>query len=536
MLIDSVNESIFFDQEEKPLYRGGIYDQMYSDIKESWMRSLEKGIDPQKPQFNIIPMDELRTIKQKSSLIKNTRSFLKYFSKFVLGPDFILFICDESGLVLEQFGEHNMTLKAEKAFKIPGCLWNEESMGCNAIAISLKTGRVSQIAKSQHYLEISKSWSGTCVPIFDNRNCLAGVIGITSDKQEPHPMHLGMLYAAAKEIGSTIQGKSKQFIADTYAVPKIKKSENGLYTFENIISRSPKMEEVIRQAKHAAKMGANVLVTGESGTGKELISQSIHSYSSRHNNSFVTVNCAAIPQELASSELFGYEAGAFTGARRNGAMGKFEQANGGTIFLDEIGDMPLVQQPILLRVLEDKKVVRLGGGTPRPVDVRVICATNQDLETLVKEKKFRGDLFYRLNVININIPPLRERPEDIIALTEFFITKFNQQLGMNIKFSEEALETMREYHWPGNIRELKNAIQKIFFMTEDEVITCEHLSFLGKKSNQSYDDTDSLSLVEMEKRYIKEALRRTNGDVTEAAKLLEMSKTTLYRRLKTIDI
>lgn len=530
MLIDSVGLPMFPSKGNEALYRGGIYDQMYQDIRDSWMRSLERGIDPENPQFEIIPKEELRSIKKKSPLLKEALPFLKHFSHNILGSGYAFFICDESGLVLDQFGDPETVQKAESLFRMPGSIWAEENMGCNGIAICIKTGRVIQVVKSQHYPNISRSWSGTCVPIFDNKNRLTGVIGITSDKFDPHPMHLGMLYSAAKEIGNTIQGKDKQFFTGT--IKKNNLHSNGLCTFDGIIRRSPVMEEVIRQAKRAADMEANVLVTGESGTGKELIAQSIHTYSRRGNGPFVTVNCAAIPQELASSELFGYEEGAFTGARRSGATGKFEQANGGTIFLDEIGDMPLIQQPMLLRVLEEKKVTPLGGSSPKPIDVRVICATNQDLEALVEEKKFRADLFYRLNVLTINIPPLRERREDIVALVEFFTAKLNQELKRNLSFSGEALEIMQEYDWPGNVRELKNAVQKLFYLVEDEVVTGDHLRFLDNKSYQS--DSNSLSLVEMEQKYINEALRRTGGNVAEAAKLLEISKATLYRRLKTL--
>nr|WP_274608171.1 sigma 54-interacting transcriptional regulator [Peribacillus sp. TH27] len=248
---------------------------------------------------------------------------------------------------------------------------------------------------------------------------------------------------------------------------KIKESGHiAKYKFNDIISKSSKIEQVKKQAKKMALSDSNVLIIGESGTGKELFANSIHNYSSRNPFPFVAVNCSALPDNLLESELFGYEEGAFTGAKRGGKKGLFEQAHRGTIFLDEIGDISSNLQSRLLRVLQQKEVLRVGGTKVIPVDVRVIAATNKDLFHLVQERQFRDDLYYRLKVLQLNIPPLRERVEDIFPLIKHFMFKKRTQLT----FSSEAQYCLESYNWPGNIRELENMVECLGIMADGEII------------------------------------------------------------------
>jgi len=309
------------------------------------------------------------------------------------------------------------------------------------------------------------------------------------------------------------------------------------YRLRNVIGISDKMQEVFKTALKAAKSKATILLMGESGTGKELIAKAIHFESDRAKGPFIAINCAAIPENLLEAELFGYEKGAFTGALVS-KPGKFELANGGTIFLDEIGDMPLALQAKLLRVIQDKAFERIGGTRPIKVDVRIIAATNKDLEKMVKEGTFREDLYYRLNVIPIFLPPLRERREDIPLLIDYFLKKFNKEYNKNIGISNEAVKALINYSWPGNVRELENTIERLVVLTEGEEITLEDLPFYIKQEKENplafLKDTNSLpaQLELLEKKAIEEALKACNYNQTRAAKLLGLTKRQINYKIK----
>ena len=311
---------------------------------------------------------------------------------------------------------------------------------------------------------------------------------------------------------------------------------------KDIVCESEAMKKVIQLAEKVAKLkGSTVLITGESGVGKEVVARYIHRISPRAKHRFIAVNCAAIPSTLLESELFGYEKGSFTGAtsRRKGV---FESANGGTVFLDEIGDMPLEAQAKLLRVLQEKKVQRIGGTEEIPVDVRIIAATNKDLEQLVREGKFREDLYYRLNVFPIYIPPLRERREDIEPLTRLFVERVMGKPPQGPVLTSGAKKLLEEYPFPGNVRELANAVERAIILSGGELpLTAEHFSFLtasSKPTQRKYMfelPPEGISLEELEKELIKQALERTGGNKSAAARLLGLTRTKLRTRLKMLE-
>lgn len=308
---------------------------------------------------------------------------------------------------------------------------------------------------------------------------------------------------------------------------------------ENIVGQSVDMIAIKNKIRKIKSSSSTVLITGESGTGKELFARGIHTESDRRDNAFVAINCAAIPDTLLESELFGYIKGAFTGADPKGKMGKIEFANMGTLFLDEIGDMPLYLQSKLLRVLEDREIIRLGSNTTTPVDIRVIAATNKNLEELIEEKMFREDLYYRLNVIPFQIPPLRLRKEDIKILSYFFAEKYSRLFKKrNIDFSEEVLHHFLNYDWPGNVRELENVVEYALNMVEDRsMVTLNHLP--KTLFNREIKKTTSLLLEDMEKEYIKSALsiHGISQDGKErAAEELGIGIATLYRKIKKYEI
>ena len=302
------------------------------------------------------------------------------------------------------------------------------------------------------------------------------------------------------------------------------------YRFENIIAKSSKMQRVIEVIKVVAKSNATVLITGESGTGKELVARAVHAQSDRRNKPFVPVSCAALPESLLESELFGHEKGSFTGAYAQ-KKGKFEFADGGTLFLDEIGEMSANIQVHLLRVLEEKEFTRVGGNEPIRVDVRVISATNKDLRKAIEKQEFREDLYYRLNVVNIELPPLRERKEDIPLLADYFLRKFAVENRKEVtEFSPEVIESLVAYDWPGNIRELENAIERAIILSRDSSITTtdlpqENVSLVGSASIGK-------NLKEVEKTHILNVLRETGENYSEAARILGVSRMTLYNKAK----
>lgn len=321
------------------------------------------------------------------------------------------------------------------------------------------------------------------------------------------------------------------------------------YTFDDIIGACELMQAAIDQAKRAAETPVTVLLRGESGTGKELFAHAIHNASSRNRGAFVRVNCAAIAESLLESELFGYEGGAFTGAIKGGKKGYFEEAHGGTIFLDEIGEVNLAVQAKLLRVLQEREVVRVGGTEPLPIDVRIIAATNANLEQRVSEGSFREDLYYRLNVVPIFVPPLRARKEDLLLLMKHICAKYGQEYGRKIaEISPEAMQLLMSYDWPGNVRELENIISRaIINMSYNEtVILPEHVPSLGRNTNfngqfnkpaklaesPSLDGTLEELIDSFEKMVLQKALKITGGNKTKAAKILGISTRGLYYKLE----
>ncbi len=323
-----------------------------------------------------------------------------------------------------------------------------------------------------------------------------------------------------------------------YYKNEIQKLSNTKYSIDSIIGESIEIQKLKKIIRRISNSISAVLIMGESGTGKELIAHSLHRESLRSTGPFIKVNCAAMPENLLESELFGYCEGAFTGAKKGGQIGKFEQAHGGTIFLDEIGDMPLSMQVKLLRVLQEKEIEPLGSTASKKVDVRVISATNRNLRALISEGKFREDLFYRLNVVPINIPPLREREEDIKILVEHFCTKFNYDFGLSVKeLSLEVWQVLLNYHWPGNIRELENVIEQIFNVIESETIGISHLPVYLRveavKKNISLKQTNLKDLLETtEREAIIKTLKKFEGNKAQAAKALGISRAWLYQRLE----
>jgi DNA-binding NtrC family response regulator len=315
----------------------------------------------------------------------------------------------------------------------------------------------------------------------------------------------------------------------------LKQKLQGRYSFHSLIGKSKVMGEIYDQIETIAKTDATVLIEGESGTGKELVANAIHYNSARRNGPFIKLSCAVLSDSLLESELFGHEKGAFTGALKE-RKGRFELADGGTLFLDDVDDIPISSQVKLLRVLQEREFERVGGTRPLRVDVRLICATKKNLQLLMEEGKFREDLFYRLNVLPIKLPPLRERKEDIPLLVGHFLKMFNKP---TLRFSPEAIEQLVQLDWPGNVRQLENLVQRMAALANGDVITKEMLPpEINKEKRQlwNFNGVEALSLdgliEEMEKGALQWALKKAGGNQTEAATFLSLSRTTFRDKLK----
>lgn len=383
--------------------------------------------------------------------------------------------------------------------------------------VALKTGKA--VHETNYNKELQLDVVLTATPIY--RDGLLGVVTVFRSAHE-----LIDLYATYRRAHGLI---------DHYTTLLVE--EQGEFgSFDSIVGHSHSLAPMVKMANRAAKTDATILITGENGVGKDVFAQAIQQASDRGREPFIAVNCAAIPDTLLESELFGFDPGAFTGASKSGKRGKFELANGGTIFLDEIGDMSPSMQAKLLRVLEQKEIEKIGSTRVIRVDVRIIAATNKNLEQMVEEGNFREDLLYRINMITIAIPPLRKRKEDIPRLAQHFLARFCNAYKKDLIFSPEAFEALERYEWPGNVRQLRNTIERSVILSEGEVILAEHLgSVFSDPVEGGPAGTGALLKREVEKterRMYEQVLLNCNNNKSQAMKELGVSRRTFYKKLR----
>jgi PAS domain S-box len=399
-----------------------------------------------------------------------------------------------------------------------------------ALEAAIRKETVTGIVKSLNGLNLM----ATSTPIFDEEGNVNMVITNSRDKDAMEKYFAEL----EKERNKALRYKSE--------LDYLRTKNQGV----GIIAKSNLMQEVLRKANIVAPTDSTIMIYGDSGTGKEIISNYIHHRSNRSKAPFITVNCAAIPESLIESELFGYDKGAFTGANAKGKLGLFEIADGGTIFLDEIAELPMSLQPKLLRVLETREIRRIGNTVTHQVDVRVIGATNKNLKKMIMNNEFRDDLYYRLNVIPINIPPLTQRPEDIIALAEHFLEEFNRKYSYKKSFSHDAMDILLSYSWPGNARELRNVVERLVIIASGNEIASSMLTPLLVDISTSDHKTEvEIENVQeklisfpyygelkevmnaIEKQYIRQVFAQCNNCTQETAKVLGIHRSALYRKL-----
>jgi PAS domain S-box-containing protein len=430
-------------------------------------------------------------------------------------------------------GEAN-TLKVNHAYERITGLKRSDVLGKN-MKYLVENGYVSQSAtllvlKSRETTTIQQEFSSgvkalvTSNPIFDETGKIVMVVTNVRDVTQ--------LYDLKEQLQKNMEITKKY-------VSEIEEMRAQLLYTSDMVVEDHRTVEIIQLANRVAKVDTTVLMLGETGVGKDEVARYIHKASSRSDKQFIKINCGAIPANLIESEFFGYEKGAFTGASKDGKIGLFELASGGTIFLDEIGELPMEMQVKLLRVLQEREIIRIGGTKSIKIDVRVLAATNRDLEDMIKKKQFREDLYYRLNVVPISIPPLRERNEDIIPLVKFFLGQLNEKYSFKKVFASEALKCMYEYSWPGNVRELKNIVERVVIMSEDDVIKKSDLptNIIGSSGmvvtlNELGEGINlSEALDELEEKLIKKAYDKY-GNVRAAAKSLCIDPSTFVRKRK----
>ncbi len=451
--------------------------------------------------------DKLAELKESIEMLEDILNYA--YEGYVL--------VDPEGRIVKMNYEKLMGIKEEDAIGKPV----QEVIENTRMHIVVKTGKkeIRDVQRIQGYDMITNR-----IPII-KENKVIGAVGTVLFKD----------ISEVKELAHQLldlQSKINKYKGE------IERIEGTKYSFDSIITRNPKMEYLKKVGKRAAETNSTVLITGESGTGKELFAHAIHRASYRRAEPFIAINCAAIPRDLLESELFGYDRGAFTGARREGKPGKFEQALGGTIFLDEIGDMPLEMQAKILRVLESKEFERIGSNKKIAFDARVIAATNENLEEAVTKGKFREDLYYRLNVVSIDIPPLRERKEDIEPLANHILKYLLQEMKLGEKeITKETMKILKKYNWPGNVRELRNVLERAINLSTGKLILPEHLpERLLNGSIHIAGSVEDIPLLrdvvaEAEIEAIRKALILSNGNKSLAAERLGIHRTALYKKI-----
>lgn len=401
-----------------------------------------------------------------------------------------------------------------------------------------KITRINGIGKNILHCEDNEILGKYIQPMLNIDNDMAGfVINGYVDREVffKGPHGTIQVYLTAKPIGDSGDGYVLRFheIGRVRNLVNKMAGFNARFTLDDVLGTSGLITEAKQIAKKAAMGESSVLILGETGTGKELFAHAIHNLSKRSNKPFIAINCGAIPRELIESELFGYIEGAFTGAQKGGHPGKFELANGGTIFLDEIGDMPTDMQVKLLRVLQSGEVIRIGSLKPITVNVRIIAATNMDLKKQVENKHFRSDLYYRLNVVPIHLPSLKERSEDILQLAKHFLISFSSALRKSgLQFSRSAEEVLISYHWPGNIRELGNIVERAVNQVEGQIIESEHLGVIPRSNRRTVLPSSGKVLEEVEQQAISDVMDLVENNITNAAKILGITRATLYQKLR----
>ncbi|GAB4243938.1 MAG: sigma-54-dependent Fis family transcriptional regulator [Deltaproteobacteria bacterium] len=527
-------------------------------IIESWMRCGRVGLNPYERNIPA-PIESSRfkeRITENLEIVELYRFYIRRFSSLLEQLGACSFVCDTDGYILARAGYGKVLNFFDNLSLSEGSTCCEKVIGTNAPSLALIIREPVVVTADEHYTRTYHPAFCAASPILDENRNLLGCVDITkffdpniSEELRRHLLNLAIslsdmirnevfLGRLAKSTHGT-HGAGPASPRNPFDPPGgSTPGDRACSSFARIVGSSLPLAKAVRTAATYCTREGNILISGETGTGKEMFARAIHDGGPRHRGPFVAVNCAAIPLELAESELFGYERGAFTGARSDGHPGKFEAAHEGTLFLDEINSMSLPVQAKILRVVETKRVTRINGKREIPVDVRIIAASNQSLAAEVTAGAFRKDLYYRLNVLPLRVPALREIMEDIPILVDAFLRASEAENGTPAKrVSEEALRLLLSYDWPGNVRELKNCMEYLAFTVEEDVILDRHLPPEIRTAGREAAPPAAVreeprDLGSMERIFLVETLQKHHGNAVETARNLGISRSTLYRKMK----
>ncbi|MDR0909689.1 MAG: sigma 54-interacting transcriptional regulator [Spirochaetaceae bacterium] len=516
-----------------------------AEVWHSWQRSKTTGLDPYQIEMKYCPAEILKKKQEENqTLIDAVTPIFETLSEDE--TEFRITLYDSEICLIKVFGAETQASKVWSAPSLPGALRGEEIGGTTAMSLAKETLKPVQLILAEHYDVRNHQCVGTCVPILSPAGKFLGAITFIEGFSPDCKQRLSIMKAFGKAIEYNLQLQTKyEYI--------IKRSGwNAGFTFDSILGQSPAIRETVDLARRTADIPSNTLIYGESGSGKEMFAQSIHNCSLFRKGPFVAVNCAALPPTLIESELFGYETGSFTGAKKAGQAGKFELANGGTIFLDEIDSLPLEMQAKLLRVVQEKSIARVGSTVQTSLNLKIIAACNRNLEQMVQQNTFRADLFFRLNVITITVPPLRERAGDTALLAREFLRRKQVVSTLRpIVFTDDALALLARYNWPGNVRELENLVERAFVQasllgrTEIDALLIESLPKMTEQVadiplpqplpqgeggiNIPYHE--GVGIADSEKDRIYTVFKENRWNISRTAQALGIARNTLYKRL-----
>jgi len=524
---------------DRAIVRGAAVDgDVKLDVAQSWQRCLAGRLNPGLPQAPLVLDDDALHARRELSWFRLAQTVLAPHIEAVAGCGHVLTLFDADGCMLSCAGDPG-TLEILRDIQfMPGSNWRESVAGTNGPGTALALRRPIHVIGAEHYCEAWHPWHCAAVPLFDPLTReLIGALDISGDQRTAHPYALSLATALARSIEQAVlleAQRAHRVEQPSSTIKFMPPSAATRYDLDDLLGSHPLLQESRRLAELASQNRLPVLLLGESGVGKEVVAQAIHGRSARAQRPFVAVNCGAIPGELIESELFGYVAGAFSGAQRGGAKGKFEAADGGSLFLDEICDLPMPAQAALLRVLQERQITRVGANQPRFVDVRILAATHRDPRAEIAAQRFRSDLYYRLNVLSITLPPLRARASDIVLLARRFLVAAERETGRRVTLTPEAEQALIRYGWPGNVRELENLMFRISATSANEVATLADLPVelraAGAEESASpaadgggHEDPRKLELI---------SVVRGARTMAEAAARLGVTRSTLYRRLE----
>ena len=542
------------DPESRDYIRQGLERGVESRIIESWKRCARSGLNPNHGNHPVSsePSQFKHRIEQNGEIVELFQFYIRRFSRLLEQLGACAMVCDTEGYILSRAGYGKVLHFFDNISVSEGSSCCEKVIGTNAPSLALVTREPVVVTADEHYTKTYHPAFCAASPILDEHRNLLGAVDVTkffdpyiSDELRKHLLNLTISLSDMIRnevfLGRLTQSYPTSHPAwgDAPREPRNGGSPRERRTFfSRILGTSAPLAKATRIAGTYARKEGNILILGETGTGKELFARMIHEEGPRFNGPFVAVNCAAIPLELAESELFGYERGAFTGAKTEGHPGKFEMAHEGTIFLDEVNSMPLPVQAKILRVVETKRLSRIGGKREIPIDVRIVAASNRDLADEVGAGTFRRDLYYRLSVLPLRVPSLREMKEDIPDLLGAFLRDAAIENGSPLKrISGGAMRRLLAYDWPGNVRELKNYVEYLSFTMEGDEILEEHLppevlNGVSRLEECPATSSEPGSFESIERAFLVDTMRKLEGNAVEAAKTLGISRSTLYRKLK----